>query len=130
MPSTKSLPALDTEDAVRRSRQIKALLTSLTREKASLDAQIIEAVGVGNAVTVDGEVTRAKQGTPGLGVSIEALTAAHEAGDVSRGVFYNYTQRTVNSGLVKLMLEAGKLPASVRALLVRGTQPAAYVDHI
>jgi hypothetical protein len=129
--STKSLPAtLDVEDAVRRSRQIEALTKALAKERAALDAQVIEAVGVGNAIEVDGYTTRVKQSTGTWSITTEALESAREANTISRGMFNNLTHRVVNMPVVKGLREAGRLPQSVLDLGKVGKDSAAYVAHV
>jgi hypothetical protein len=126
--STKTLPALDIEQAVRRSRQIERLIDGLAYERKGIDATIIMAVGAGNAIEVDGTVTRVKQATTTV-LPLEALVAAREAGEVSRGMFNNLTTRVVDNGLVKRLRELGRLRPAVADLLV-DKQAAAYVDHV
>jgi hypothetical protein len=119
--STKSLPAtLDVEDAVRRSRQIEALVAT----------QIIEEVGPGNAVKVDGAVTRVKQSSGSWSITTEALESAREAGTISRGMFNNLTHRVVNMPVVKGLREAGRLPEPVLDLGKVGKDSAPYVAHV
>lgn len=127
---TKSLPALDVEVAVRRSREIDALLTSLSAERKRMDAQVIQAVGVGNAIEVDGKVTRVKQSSGLLNVSIEAVEAARQAGDISRRVFNTVTKRVVDMPLVRSLREHGRLDPTIDALCTVGEPSAAYVAHI
>jgi hypothetical protein len=129
--STKSLPAtLDVEDAVRRSRQIEALVATLLAERKLLDAQIIEEVGPGNAVKVDGAVTRVKQSSGSWSITTEALESAREAGTISRGMFNNLTHRVVNMPVVKGLREAGRLPEPVLDLGKVGKDSAPYVAHV
>lgn len=131
MQSTKSLPAtLSTEEAVRRSRQIEALTKALAKERAALDAQVIEAVGVGNAIEVDGFTTRVKQSSGQWSVTTEALRSALDAGTIKRGTFNNLTHRVVNLALVKGLRDLGRLSSEVEALGVVGKDSAAYVAHL
>lgn len=138
MSDTKSLTALiDAEMAlndlradVRRSREIEAAVEELLATKAQLDADIIETIGVGNAIEVDGEVTRVKQSTGSLFLSLSALTAARDLGRVSRGAFNNCTTRVVDMQYVRSMHDLGRLNPSVEELLGRTKDSAAYVTHL
>lgn len=138
MSDTKSLTALidaemalnDLRSDVRRSREIEAAVAELLTTKAQLDATIIETVGVGNAIEVDGEVTRVKQSTGPLTLSLRDLTAAREAGTVSRGAFNNCTTRVVDMQYVRSMHDLGRLNPSVEELLGKSKDSAAYVTHL
>lgn len=120
LTTTTEQVAHDVVADVRRWRMLTEQKQTAEAELKQVTARLVQSVGVGKSVVVDGEkatITQQEQ----RDVAIDSLNAV-----VSRRLFGTLTKRTVNWTNWDALDNLGKLPAGAKALMTKSAK-AAYV---